>query len=199
MSSQRGDYQRSAVYRWEAEHVHPKDTGTVPFDQAQAIVDYVWARAGLIYPPKIRELARTARRTTANADRRTISIPATGVSATVLLHEIAHSMTTDAASGRSHAHGPRFVGALIKLLCDLIPTFSLDALMVSARQEGIEFNFDGPIHLRAIGSSGTSASGCVATAMSHSPSGRRLSENENAAEIGPEIEILTVNGSFTPF
>ena len=36
MSSRRGDYQRSAVYRWEAEHVHPKDTGTVPFDQAQA-------------------------------------------------------------------------------------------------------------------------------------------------------------------
>ena len=199
MSSQRGDYQRSAVYRWEAEHVHPKDTRTVPFDQCQAIVNYVWARAGLTYPPKIRELARTARRTMANADRLTISIPATGVSATVLLHEIAHSMTSDAASGRSHAHGPRFVGALIKLLCDLIPTFSLDALMVSARQEGIEFNFDGPIPLRAIGSSGTSASGCVATAMSHSPSGRRLSENENAAEIGPEIEILTVNGSFTPF
>ena len=70
-----------------------------------------------------------------------------GVSATVLLHEIAHSMTSDAASGRSHAHGPRFVGALMTLLCDLIPTFSLDALMVSARQEGIEFNFDGPIHL----------------------------------------------------
>ena len=146
MSSQRGDYQRSAVYRWEAEHVHPKDTRTVPFDQCQAIVNYVWARAGLTYPPKIRELARTARRTMANADRLTISIPATGVSATVLLHEIAHSMTSDAASGRSHAHGPRFVGALIKLLCDLIPTFSLDALMVSARQEGIEFNFDGPIH-----------------------------------------------------
>jgi len=56
-------------------------------------------------------------------------------------------MTSDAASGRSHAHGPRFVGVLIKLLCDLIPTFSLDALMVSARREGIEFNFDGPIHL----------------------------------------------------
>jgi hypothetical protein len=95
--SRRGDYQRSAVYRWEAEHVHPKDTGTVPFDQAQAIVDYVWARAGLTYPPKIRELARTAWRTTANADRLTISIPATGVSTTVLLHEIAHSMTSDAA------------------------------------------------------------------------------------------------------
>ena len=39
------------------------------------------------------------------------------------------------------------VRALMKLLCDLIPIFSLDALMVSAMQEGIEFSFDGPIHL----------------------------------------------------
>src|SRR5215471_3613923 len=96
MSSQRGDYQRSAVYRWEAEHVHPKDTRTVPFDQCQAIVDYVWARAGLTYPPKIRELARTARRTTANGDRLTISIPATGVSATV-----ATRVATDSQPNRS--------------------------------------------------------------------------------------------------
>ena len=83
--SRRGDHQRAAVYRWEAEHVHPKDTGTVPFDEAQAIVNYVWARAGLTYPPKIRELARTARRTTANADRLTISIPATGASAVLVV------------------------------------------------------------------------------------------------------------------
>ena len=141
------DYQRSAFYRWEDKHVHPKDTGTIPFDQAQAIVDYVWARAGLTYPPKIRELGRNARSTIANADRLTVRIPARGISTTVLLHEIAHSMTTDAASERTHAHGPRFVGVLMKLLCDLIPTINLDELMASARQEGVEFNFDGPIHL----------------------------------------------------
>jgi hypothetical protein len=148
MSSRRanGDYQRSAVYKWEDRHVHPKDTGTIPFGQAQAIVDYVWARAELTYPPKIRELARNARCTAANANRLTIKIPAEGVSSTVLLHEIAHSMTMDAASDRTHAHRPRFVGVFMKLLCDLIPTFSLDALMASARQEDVEFNFDGPVY-----------------------------------------------------
>jgi hypothetical protein len=101
----------------------------------------------LKYPPKIRELARNARRTAANANRLTINIPAGGISTTVLLHEIAHSMTADAASERTHAHGPRFVGVFMRLLCDLIPTFSLGALMGSARQDGVEFNFDGPIHL----------------------------------------------------
>ena len=140
------DYQRSAVYRWEDRHVHSKDTSTIPFDQAQAIVDYVWARAGLTYPPKIRELGRNARSTIANADRLTVRIPARGISTTVLLHEIAHSMTSDAASKRTHAHRPRFVGVFMNLLCDLIPTFDLDELKRSASAAGVEFNFDGPIH-----------------------------------------------------
>jgi hypothetical protein len=140
------DYQRSAVYRWESQHVDPKDTGTIPFEQAQAIVDYVWTRAGLTYPPKIRELARNARSTLANANRLTVNIPASGISTTVLLHEIAHSMTSDEANDRTHAHRPRFVGVFMRLLCDLIPTFNLEELMASAMQAGVEFNFDGPIH-----------------------------------------------------
>jgi len=140
------DYQRSAVYRWEDKHVHPRDTGTIPFDQAQAIVDYVWARAGLSYPPKIGELGRNATCTEANANRLTINIRATGVNSTVLLHEIAHSLTSDAVSSRTHAHRPRFVGVFMKLLCDLIPTFDLDELKRSAAASGVEFNFDGPIH-----------------------------------------------------
>jgi len=47
------DYQRSACYAWEGRHIHPNDTGTVPFEQAQAIVDYVWTTAGLAHPPNI--------------------------------------------------------------------------------------------------------------------------------------------------
>jgi hypothetical protein len=142
----RSDYQRSRVYAWEDRYVHLKDTSIVPLDQTQGIVDYVWVQAGLSYPPKVRELSRNASTTAANANRLSIRIPAEGISTTILLHEIAHSMTTDAASGRTHAHRPRFVGVFIKLLCDLIPTFNLDELTASAIQAGVEFNFDGPIH-----------------------------------------------------
>jgi hypothetical protein len=49
-------------------------------------------------------------------------------------------------SSRTHAHRPRFVGVFMKLLCDLIPTFSVDELKRSATATGVEFNFDGPIH-----------------------------------------------------
>jgi hypothetical protein len=141
------DYQRSACYAWEDRHIHPNDIETVPFEQAQAIVDYVWQTAGLAYPPKIRPLARTARTFRATATRLWISIPKAGIKSTILLHEIAHSMTSDAMGEQCHHHGPRFVGVFMRLLCDLIPTFDLDVLIASARQEGVDFNFDGPIHL----------------------------------------------------
>jgi hypothetical protein len=140
------DYQRSACYTWEDHHIHPNDTGTVPFEQAQAIVDYVWRTAGLAYPPKIRPLASTARTYQATATRLWISIPKAGNKSTVLLHEIAHSMTSDAMGELSHHHGPRFVGVFMRLLCDHIPTFSLDALAAAAKNEAVDFNFDGPIH-----------------------------------------------------
>jgi hypothetical protein len=140
------DYQRSACYAWEDRYVHRKDTGTVPFDKAQSIVDYVWAKSGLTYPPKIRVLAPRARRFEARATRLHIEISRTGTRSTVLLHEIAHSMTSDAIDEQRHHHGPRFVGVFMRLLCDHISTFSLEALMESAAQEGVHFTFDGPIH-----------------------------------------------------
>ena len=105
------DYQRSACYAWEDRHIHPNDRGTVPFGQAQAIVDYVWRTAGLAHPPKMRPLAPTARNLHATATRLWISIPKAGIKSTVLLHEIAHSMTSDAFGehwpSSPTLHGPR--------------------------------------------------------------------------------------------
>ena len=59
------DYQRSACYAWEDRHIHPNDTGTVPFEQAQAIVDYVWPilfypRVANCYGPKVKGLVTQA-------------------------------------------------------------------------------------------------------------------------------------------
>jgi hypothetical protein len=138
------DYQRSYCYAWEARHIHAKDTSVIPFEQAQSIVDYVWAKAGLTYPPKIRPVAKTAKRIDASATRTWIKISKAGVKTTLLLHEIAHSMTTDAMDEQKHGHGPRFVGVFMTLLCAHIPTFSMAELIDTAKLEGIDFNLDGP-------------------------------------------------------
>jgi hypothetical protein len=132
-------------YHWEDKHIHARDQSVVPFDQAQSIVDYVWSKAGLTYPPKIRPISKNAKKTRANATRLQIRIPKSGIKTTVLLHEIAHSMTSDAL-GASDRHGPRFVGVFMRLLCEHIPTFQLTQLMYTAKLESLDFNLDGPIH-----------------------------------------------------
>jgi hypothetical protein len=140
------DHQRSRCYAWEDRYIHSRDTSLIHFAQAQSVVDYVWTKAGLTYPPKIRQLAKNATRTAAKAGRIWIKVPASGIKTTVLLHEIAHSLTCAAEDQCHYHHGPRFVGVLMKLLCEHIPIFGIHELMRTAQAEGIDFNFDGPIH-----------------------------------------------------
>ena len=106
------DYQRSRFYRWENHHVHAKDRSVMPFEQAQAIVDYVWAKAGRTYPPKVAAISKSAIRSVANANRLRIRIPRSGIKTTVRLHEIAHTL----ARWTSPRSRPRFVGVFLQLL-----------------------------------------------------------------------------------
>jgi hypothetical protein len=141
---------RGSFYEWEDQQVHMRDQGRVPFENAQVIVDYAWAYAGLAYPPKVERLSKSARRTVANATRLRIRIPVKGIKTTILLHEVAHSMTSEAHGDEYHHHGPRFVGVFMRLLCDHISqVFTMPELTASAREAQVAFNLDGPIHRAA--------------------------------------------------
>lgn len=117
--------------------VAPRDTGAVPFAQLQALVDHVWAAEGLRFPPKIRPLPRQARRTVARASRLAIEA-SPQLSTWVLLHELAHAMTST-AEGASAGHGPLFVGMYLGLLVRhaRMPKGELEA---SLRAAGIAFD-----------------------------------------------------------
>lgn len=52
----RSDAAAKKVYAWEDEVVAPLDGSRVPFEQMQALVDYVWVSEGLRCPPKVRPL-----------------------------------------------------------------------------------------------------------------------------------------------
>jgi hypothetical protein len=132
------DYQRSRIYAWEDRYIHSQDHSVIPFEQAQSIVDYVWAEGGRTHPPKVVMISKTATRTAANANRLRIRISRRGIKTTVLLHEIAHSMT--GSIDEPGNHGPAFVGTFMRLVCHHIRTFSLTQLMDTARSEGIDFN-----------------------------------------------------------
>lgn len=107
------DFQKQRVYNWEAENLSAMDTTTIAFDNAQNVVDYVWASMGLKFPPKVLPLATHRRKAQATGGRGFIHIRPQ-VSNRMLLHELAHSMT--ASHDATDGHGPQFVGIYYKLL-----------------------------------------------------------------------------------
>lgn len=110
----RGDPQARKLYAWEDAVVAPRDRSLVPYARLQALVDHVWAESGRRWPPRVRPLPRQARRTVARATRTAIECPPE-LPSWVLLHEVAHALTSD-ADGGTDGHGPRFVATYLDLL-----------------------------------------------------------------------------------
>jgi hypothetical protein len=111
-SSASGEAKR--LYAWEDREVAPRDRSSVPFAQLQALGDHVWAAEGLRFPPRVRPLPKQARATVARATRLAVEAPP-DLPSWVLLHELAHAMTST-AEGENDGHGPSFVGLYLRLL-----------------------------------------------------------------------------------
>ena len=137
------DFQRSKCYSWEDLHIHQHDKSLVKFDNAQNLVDYIWKEEGLAHPPRIKKLSPLATKTQAHANRLSVTIPARGIQTTILLHELAHSMTTT-HEGRSARHNGRWVGVFIQLL-SRYAGFNYHSLWYTAKSAGLEVNIKGKV------------------------------------------------------
>jgi hypothetical protein len=133
----RGDAAARRLYAWEDAEVGPRDASRVPFAQLQALVDHVWATEGLRFPPRVRPLPHQARRTVARATRLAIEAPPE-LPTWILLHELAHCLTSTAEGG-SDGHGPRFVGLYLQLLVRHA-RMPEAALIASLQAAGIPFD-----------------------------------------------------------
>lgn len=127
------------LYAWEDAEVAPRDASRVGFAGLQALVDHVWAGEGLRFPPRVRPLPRQARRTVARATRLSIEAPAE-LPTWVLLHELAHALTSTAEGG-TDGHGPGFVGTYLRLL-ERYARMDRAALEASLARAGIAFDRD---------------------------------------------------------
>ena len=108
------DRQRAQLYAWEDAVVALRDPSLIAFAQAQGMVDAIWSEMGLRYPPKVERLPRQATARQADATRLILRLPAQ-LPSWVLLHELAHAMTST-HEGVSDGHGPLFVGLYVDLL-----------------------------------------------------------------------------------
>ena len=143
------DYQRSAVYAWEQEHIAPKDKSSVDLDTARAIVQYIWKGEGIQYPPQVKYLATQSRKG-GQANRSNIWLPPKSPT-WVIIHEIAHSMndSNDQIEALdADGHGPNYMGIYMKLLAKHL-NISLPLMMFTAKQSKLDFNLAAcPLFLR---------------------------------------------------
>ena len=129
------DRQRNRVYAWEEQFVAPRDASSIKLEQAQGMIDAIWAEMGLRFPPKVERLPRQARSTVADATRLSIRLAGSSPS-WCLLHELAHAMSST-HDGRSDGHGPTFMGLYAQLLVRYL-RLPLDTLLESLDAARVE-------------------------------------------------------------
>lgn len=131
------DYQRQRVYDWEQHFVAKFDNGTVSFENAQNIVNYIWEKESLSYPPVIKELPPQNKIYAATGSRTAIQIPKV-TQTWIILHELAHSMTSD-VDGSSHWHNPTFVGIYANLLVKYL-NIDLSYILYTLKMSKVDFD-----------------------------------------------------------
>jgi hypothetical protein len=132
------DRQRSAVYSWETANIAPHDRTIVPFAQIKVIVDHVWKDMGLEYPPLVEPLPKQDK-SSGDASREVVRFRETTYT-WIILHELAHSMTS-IADGPSNKHGALFMGIYLRMAARYL---GLDhaVLVKSARDYGLRVTED---------------------------------------------------------
>lgn len=145
------DNQRSRVYAWEraiAREIAHRRFGEPEFrslDECRVWADPIWrkerGRMGLARAaaPSIERPSWGQRRALAHDDHR-ITLPRWARSRWVILHEMAHRLTP-----HDEAHGPRFVGVLIGLVCRWLD-FDASQLMRMADERRVRY------YVRSVGS-----------------------------------------------
>jgi len=134
MDNNKQDYQCMRAYQWETP-IHDMFNDVICFEKAQTFVDYIWNDLELKNPPRITRLSdyKMLQGIEACARREEIQIPIRGIKSSILLHELAHSMTPFDVG-----HGPEWLGVYMSLLVRYY-RMNMDALIYSVRRAGLEF------------------------------------------------------------
>ncbi len=129
------DLQKSRVYRWESINVAPFDRTKVQFKSIESVVHYVWESEGYRYPPLVELLPSRCSKRLGDATRCVVRFREE-TQTWIILHELAHSMTSE-ADGASNVHGALFMGIYCHLLSKYM-RMDYTTLKLSARKFGLK-------------------------------------------------------------
>jgi hypothetical protein len=128
------DYQKAKVYSWESRFPEGR---LITFVDATQYVSCIWNAQKLQWPPLVQELPAQDKHA-GKANRQYVMLPAHGATEKTILHELAHSMTAT-HDGYIDAHGPKFVGVYMRLLCHHL-SVPLPLLIYSASKAGLDYD-----------------------------------------------------------
>jgi hypothetical protein len=132
----RGDPQRERVYRWQTSI---PDGGRIKFENAQAIVDHIWADQELSFPPKVLPLHPNMKKAAGKANRLNVWLQAE-VSLRTIIHELAHSMSMEIDdSHETCGHGPWFMGLYTKMIEKYL-NVPLPLMLYTCNKDNVEVN-----------------------------------------------------------
>lgn len=137
------DYQQTALYNWERSL---PDGGWIDISNAQAIVNYIWEKEGLHYPPTVQPIAPQTTKWAGQGGRLEIQLQPR-VTMKTIIHEISHSMTGDIESQKTMLHGPWFVGVYVKLLEKYL-NVPMPLMLYTLNEHNVDFDINAhPIFL----------------------------------------------------
>jgi hypothetical protein len=133
------DRQKNKVYQWEDKNVKPYDINPVKLQNVQEIVNFIWEREGLKYPPKVSRLSHKSHKTAGTGNR--LELKFRDITHTwIIIHEISHSMTCN-IHNQTNNHNSLFLGIYIKLLNKYL-NLPLNQLTESAKSYNLKFQLE---------------------------------------------------------
>jgi len=130
------DFQVSKVYAWEDEVLYPKSR---PLSENQ-IINLVDRTCSTNDTPPLRYVDVAPVRTSTamyNANKKSLVLPPWSHNTHHVIHEVAHHITRHKTRGLAAAHGPEFVGWMIRIFARR-HRLSIRELITSAKNAGIE-------------------------------------------------------------
>lgn len=132
------DYQKQRVYNWQTSI---PDGGRIRFENAQSIVDHIWASEGLSFPPKVLPVHPNEKKAAGKANRLNVWLQAE-VSLRTIIHELAHSMSTELDDSQEvTGHGPWFMGLYMKMISKYLGV-SLPLMLYTAKKDGVDVDIN---------------------------------------------------------
>lgn len=132
------DYQRQKVYDWENKNIRPLVSHKiVSIDYLRAIVNYMWEKVGMEFPPKVEINHMYKKKSTGN--RYELLLAEHMTTEFITVHELAHALNCREDYDHYDMHGPNYVAGYCFLLTHFYK-INEHMILATLKEAGVKIN-----------------------------------------------------------